>query len=80
MYIVTIIMQRHPDGAPGVDDQHASLCGGGRRQLLLHALQRVAARQLSPAGRLHGEPRWEAVARRVAQVHLRLRQSPSERR
>lgn len=70
-HFVTVIMQRHSDGAAGVDDQHASLGGGGgggggRRQLLLHALQRVTARQLSPAGRLHGESRGEAVARRVA--------------
>lgn len=76
-------MQRHSDGAPGVDDQHPSLGGGGgggRRQLLLHNLERAAARQLSPAGRLQGDPRRERVASRVAQVHLRLRQSPGERR
>lgn len=75
---LTVIVKRHPDGSPGVDDQDTRLGGGGRRQHV-QRLEGVAARQLSPAWWLQGNPRGEGIGRHIAQIHLRLRQSPGER-
>lgn len=75
---LTVIVKRHPDGSPGVDDQDPRLGGGGRRQHL-QSLERAAARQLSPPRWLPRNPRREGIGRHIAQIHLRLRQSPGER-
>lgn len=68
-------MQRHPDGAAGVDDQDTRLVRDRRRNRVA-VLQQAAARQLSP-------PAWMQLGgwRRVVcfeEVERRLRQRPAE--
>lgn len=77
----TVIMERHADGPPGVDNQDSSLWGGRGGQLL-QVLQRVEARQLSPPGRMRQGAAWsrDLGSAVQAQAELRLRQSSRQGR